>query len=164
MTEKRVVPVVFTPTSYTDTTKSGLPKTGSGQIMVHMSVSGITVSQIETCFRRGAELIRNQDYRKWSGVSSWYKRTPQEKALWEIIEREKRHTYILAQRVGGTVAPMTTEQAIQNALDEGKSPEDVVALVMALAAARKGGALAVQKQPVESAIEEELVEEEESRE
>lgn len=150
MAKESESPIFFTPTSYTEATKSSVT---SGQILVHMSMRGMTVPKVEAMFRKGAGLQMEQHIRKISGVSRHYKRTSADIALWGIVERERVYTFTLANHIGGTVSVMLTpEQSIAAALAEGRTPEEIVAMVMKIAATQNGTANSVE--PETAALEE----------
>lgn len=125
------VRLLYCPTNYSDATKSSITE---GNILVHFRFNGATSGQIDTLVHKALNLEAAALFRKISGTSKWYKRTEADRVLWETVLRERSFTFDVGARVGKTfLQTLTPEQAIAATLASGKSPEEVMAMVMAIA-------------------------------
>lgn len=130
--------VVYSPTNYTAPTTSCVRE---GSILVTYNFRGVTVSQVEGLVRKAAELHCAAKLRKISGTSKWYKATAADTQLWEIIDKERKYSFQVAQFVpGASVVVLTPVQAIDQALDGGMNAEELHALVTARAEALRKAA------------------------
>ena len=138
MSVEKKFPPTYIPMDYTERSTSSVP-TGHDGVLVNVCFSGSNSNQMEYLVRKGMRLEIGSLFRKMSGTSKWYKRTDADRRIWEQILADKRFCFVVETRVGTSIAtrPLTLEETVADALASGKSPEQIMELVMALAAGRK---------------------------
>ena len=143
MKTEQKVPPTYIPMDYTEGAKPKILPEGHSGILVDVRFAGANSNQMEHLVRKGMNLEIGSLFRKLSGTSKWYKRTDADQRLWNEILSSKRFCFQVSTRVGTTIAsrPATLEETIADALASGKSPEDILALVVSMATARTVGVI-----------------------
>ena len=157
MKPEQKVPPIYTPMDYTEGAKPKILPEGHSGILVDVRFAGANSNQMEHLVRKGMNLEIGSLFRKLSGTSKWYKRTSADERLWEEILSSKRFCFQVSTRVGASIAtrPATLEETIAEALASGKSPEDILALVVSMATARVPAAAPVSSEDTDESEESE---------
>ena len=124
-------------------------KMAGAAITVFAQYRGMTNPMVETLEHAETKRLAHRHLRNISGQTDTYKPTAADRALWAVIQKEKKFSFVVANFIGRAAPPqLSLDEQIELEMRAGTTPEEMVARIMARAAAMQENAAGMERPAV----------------